>query len=91
MIKLPIRLETHTDWRTILSDAIAQRIDLEKKALIEQRRTGDYLRPIMLIQAQPHRKGQETLSVEFVEKSLIEDHHIPENQIARATGEDKGL
>jgi type III restriction enzyme len=91
MIKLPIRLETHTDWRTILSDAIAQRIDLEKKAEIEQRRTGDYLRPIMLIQAQPRRRGQETLSVEAIEKSLIEDHRIPANQIARATGEDKGL
>jgi len=91
MIKLPIRLETHTDWRTILSDAIAQRIDLEKKAEIEQRKTSDYLRPIMLIQAQPRRKGQETLTVEAIEKSLIEDHHIPENQIARATGEDKGL
>ena len=32
MIKLPIRLETHTDWQALLSDAIAQRVDLEKKA-----------------------------------------------------------
>ena len=45
----------------------------------------------MLIQAQPRRHGRETLTVEVIEKTLIEDHHIPENQIARATGEDKGL
>ena len=91
MIKLPIRLETHTDWQALLSDAIAQREDLEKKANLEQRRNGDYLRPIMLIQAQPHRHGRDTLAVEVIEKTLIENHHIPENQIARATGEDRGL
>jgi type III restriction enzyme len=91
MIKLPIRLETQTDWQSLLSDAIAQRNDLEKKAEIEWRKTGDYIRPILLIQAQPRRKGHETLSVEVIEKSLIEDHHIPENRIARATGEDRGL
>jgi len=91
MIKLPIRLETHTDWQALLSDAIAQRVDLEKKADFERRRSGDYMRPIMLIQAQPHRHGRDTLTVEVIEKTLIEDHHISENQIARATGEDKGL
>lgn len=91
MIKLPIRLETRTDWQALLSDAIAQRASLEKSAEIERRRTGDYIRPIMLIQAQPRRQGRETLSVDVIEKSLIEDHHIPEDQIVRATGEDKGL
>ena len=91
MIKLPIRLETRTDWQALLSDAIAQRVSLEKSSEIERRRTGDYIRPIMLIQAQPRRQGRETLSVDVIEKSLIEDHHIPEEQIVRATGEDKGL
>jgi type III restriction enzyme len=31
------------------------------------------------------------LTVEVIEKSLIEDHHIPADQIVRATGETKGL
>jgi type III restriction enzyme len=91
MIKLPIRLETQTDWQALLSDAIAERIDLEKKAETERRKTGNYIRPIMLIQAQPRRHGKDTLTVDVIEKSLINDHHIPENQIARATGEDRGL
>lgn len=91
MIKLPIRLETHTDWQALLSDAIAQRGELEKDAEIEERKTGDYIRPIMLIQAQPRRQGHETLTVEVIEKSLIEDHRIPVEQIARATGEDRGI
>lgn len=91
MIKLPIRLETRTDWQALLSDAIAERIDLEKKAVEERRASGDYIRPIMLLQAQPRRHGHETLTVDVIEKSLIEDHHIPAGQIARATGETKGL
>ena len=91
MIKLPIRLETHTDWQALLADAIAQRAQLERDAEIEERKTGDYIRPIMLIQAQPHRQGHETLTVEVIEKSLIEDHRIPGDQIVRATGEDRGL
>jgi type III restriction enzyme len=91
MIKLPIRLETQTNWQALISDAVAHRSDLEKKADIELRKTDDYIRPIMLIQAQPRRQGKETLTVDVIEKSLIEDHHIPKNQIARATGEDKEL
>ncbi|MBM4322442.1 MAG: restriction endonuclease subunit R [Deltaproteobacteria bacterium] len=91
MIKLPIRLETQMNWQALLSDAIAQRVDLEKKADIERRKTGEYIRPIMLIQAQPRRHGRETLTVDVIEKSLIEDHHTPENHIARATGEEKEL
>ena len=91
MIKLPILLETQTNWQGILSDAIAERLDLEKKAITERMKTGDYIRPIMLIQAQPRRQGRETLTVEVIEKSLMEDHHIQKNQIARATGEDREI
>jgi type III restriction enzyme len=91
MIKLPIRLETQTDWQSLFGDAIAQRVELEKSSRTERQKTGDYIRPIMLIQAQPKREGRDTLTVEVIEKSLVEDHHIPENQIARATGEDRGL
>jgi type III restriction enzyme len=91
MIKLPIRLETNPDWQAILADAIAQLQDLEKKAIIDRQKTGEYIRPIMLIQAQPRRQGQETLTVDAVRNSLIVDHHIPEQQVARATGEDKDL
>ncbi len=91
MIKLPIRLETRTDWQSLLSDAIAERIDLEKKAEVERHKSGDYIRPIMLIQAQPRRHGRETLTVDVIERALVDDHRIPENQTARATGEDRGL
>jgi type III restriction enzyme len=91
MIKLPIRLESREDWKELLSDALAVRKDLEKTALQEQNLTGEYIRPIMLLQAQPKRKDQETITVEVVKACLIEDHKIPEDQIAIATGNIKEL
>lgn len=91
MIKLPIRLDTRPQWKELLADAVALRSKLEAIAKLERQKTGEYLRPIMLIQAQPKRKGQDTLTVEVVEQCLIDDFKIPADQIRRATGEDKGL
>ena len=91
MIKMPIQLETKPEWKRLLTAAIAQRDALEIDAEAERAETGEYIRPIMLIQAQPRRRDQETLTVEVVEKCLLEEHNIPEDQIARATGEDRGL
>lgn len=91
MIKLPIRLETRPDWKELLADAVHCRNGLEKAALLEQQHTGEYIRPIMLIQAQPKQKSRETLTVELVKDCLLKDHHIPEEQIALATGTTKEL
>ena len=91
MIKMPIQLETIPEWKRLLAAAVAQRNALETDAEKEREETSEYIRPVMLIQAQPRRKDQETLTVEVVEKCLFEEHNIPEDQVARATGEDRGL
>ena len=54
MIKLPLRVITrHPSQKDqLLSEAITLRGDLEKIALAEAQKTGEYLRPIMLIQAE---------------------------------------
>ena len=91
MIKMPIQLETIPEWKRLLAAAVAQRNALEIDAAREREETGEYIRPVMLIQAQPRRRDQETLTVEVVEECLLEEHNIPEDQIARATGEDRGL
>ena len=91
MIKMPIQLEVEPDWKRLLATAIAQRNVLEVDAEKEREETGEYIRPVMLIQAQPRRRDREPLTVEIVERCLLEEHNIPENQIARATGEDRGL
>lgn len=87
MIKLPIQLTTHTPWKDLLSDAIARRNHLEKQAGDERRATGEYIRPIMLLQAEA-RRGANPVTVDVVEACLQDDFKIPAEQIARATGSD---
>lgn len=85
MIKLPIVLAEHPQsWRECLRDAILTRTRLELLAQNES----DYLRPIALIQATPVN-GDATVAV--VHKHLLEEEGIPEEQIAIATGTQRGL
>lgn len=85
MIKLPIVLAEHPQgWRECLRDAVLTRDRLELAA----QREPDYVRPIVLVQAQP--KGGEAV-VDVVRQHLIEQERIPENQIAVATGTQKEL
>lgn len=86
MIKMPIRLVTRPDWKELLSDAIACRQHLEKIANLERQVTGEYIRPLMLIQAQPRRQDKDSITFEVVLETLLQDHHIPRDQIAIATG-----
>ncbi len=91
MIKLPLRLETRSEWKELIGDAILKLKELEGLAEAERAQTSEYIRPIMLLQAQPLRTGRQTVSVEVVEAYLKEDYNIPAEQIVRATGKDDEL
>lgn len=85
MIKLPIVLAEHPQgWQECLRDAVLTRDRLE----IAAQQESDYIRPIVLVQAQP--KGGEAV-VDVVRQHLIDNEGIPENQIAVATGTQKEL
>ena len=87
MIKMPILLETLPDWKALLSNAIAQRDQLEQTA---NQATDNYIRPVMLLQAEANR-GATPITVDVLEQTLMEDFKIPAEQIARATGSERGL
>lgn len=91
MIKLPILLETIPDWQKCLAAGIDRREQLHEAARQEHNAGAAYLRPLVLIQAQPRRAGVETLDVAAVKKELIANHNIPEDEIVIATGEERGL
>ena len=92
MIKLPIVLEALTGFKEVMASAIAMRGELEKEAEAERTVTKEYIRPIILLQAEPHDQDRpDALTVEVVEKALREEHFIPEAQIAVATGKERGL
>ena len=91
MIKLPVLLEAEPDWQVCLGDAIARRDELQKLADDEHRRGAPYLRPLVLIQAEPRRQGVETLDVTRVRQELIDNHRVRQDEIVIATGEERGL
>ena len=84
MIKLPIILSEHDTWQNAVNGAIACRASLSETAEIEP----DYIRPIVLFQAQP--KNQD-VTVEVLKKHLVEAEHITESKIAVATGDKREL
>jgi type III restriction enzyme len=91
MIKLPVRVATETEWKVALGRAVQLQRDLESKAQAEERETGEYLRPIVLVQAQSRSATRETLTPDVLQQSLREDFQIPEDQIAIATGQTRGI
>jgi type III restriction enzyme len=91
MIKLPIVLQTVSDWRQCLADAIARRDALQATADREWTPGAKKLRPIVLIQAEPKSSRHETLHAAVIRNELVSNNRIPEEQIAVATGEEKGL
>ena len=84
MIKLPIILTEHPDWRAAVHDAIEMRARLAETAKSDPR----YIRPLTLFQAQD--KGQE-VTVDVLKAYLIENENIPPEKIAIATGEQREL
>jgi len=92
MIKMPIRLTTDGDWVKTVGAALDSQRMLEEAAKAEEQETGEYIRPIILFQAQsalatdPHR-----LTWQKIEKHLIDDQRISKEQIAVHTGPRKDL
>lgn len=91
MIKLPVVLETEPNWQQCLAVAIDRRNTLQTLAENEQRAGADYLRPVVLIQAEPRREGVETLDVNRVRTELIKNQFVLPREIVVATGEERGL
>ena len=84
MIKLPIQLSEHDTWQGAVSGAIAARASLAKSA----RDDADYIRPLVLFQAQP--KNQE-VTVDALKAHLVEVEGIAPERIAVATGDQREL
>jgi type III restriction enzyme len=85
MIKLPIVLTVHqSNWEEAVGDACRTRKRLAEMAAEEP----DYIRPILLIQAENKDKPA---NVEAVKQYLLESEHLAEEQIAIATGDQRDL
>lgn len=84
MIKLPIILTEHPTWQEALTDSILTRRKLEGLARSEP----DFVRPIVLIQAE---NKDEEVTVQVIEKYLVEQGKIDRDRVAIATGSQREL
>ncbi|MGB8377399.1 MAG: DEAD/DEAH box helicase family protein, partial [Rhodanobacteraceae bacterium] len=86
MIKLPVELAAHGDWRIALREAITCLDRLQREADAERIETGEYVRPLMLLQAERRSEGHDTFTAERVKQALIEDFDVAADAIAISTG-----
>ena len=82
MVKLPLRVITrHPSQRDqLLSEAITLRADLEKVAATEAQSTGEYIRPILLLQA------ERVDACEPLRDRLVTEFSIPKDEVKISVG-----
>lgn len=85
MIKIPMRHHNYPNWETALCQGIAQRNLLEKLSKKEEKVTGEYIRPIALIQAELDMEKSNKIHVKKIYEYLTTTLRIPKNQIAVKT------
>lgn len=62
MIKMPIRLVERGNPHEAISSAITKREELERLAAEEEKASGEYIRPVVLFQAQSKSEGEERIT-----------------------------
>jgi superfamily II DNA or RNA helicase len=88
MIKMPIILTGDLgDWRAAITAAIAKRHELEEIAKKEAQETGEYIRPILLIQAQSHFEERESLHEGYIQQWLMDHAGLSKEECPIVTGE----
>ncbi|MDO8468186.1 MAG: DEAD/DEAH box helicase family protein [Candidatus Peribacter sp.] len=87
MVKIPIVLESATQWNNSVARGVEKRNELEKEA---KKLKGEYIRPIALIQAQPKSKTSPSVTVEQIKEYLL-NAKISEDEIAIKTSERNDL
>lgn len=85
MVKLPVIVYNRPDMKSVICDAVQLRGNLEAKAKVEETNGGAYIRPIVLLQAQP-KASEDATTFDKIKKRLVE-MGIPENEIAIKTSQ----
>lgn len=85
MVKLPVIVYNMKSQEDVYLSAISLRKRLEIKARKNELETGKYIRPIVLLQAQP-RTSDDSTTYEKIKSTLIEIG-VPEEEIAIKTGD----
>lgn len=85
MVKLPVIVYNRKSRQDVVRDALQLQSSLEARAKSDEQNGGEYIRPIVLFQAQP-KIDEDSGTFEKV-KSMLLNLGIPENQITIKTSE----
>lgn len=88
MIKMPIYLANKTPWQETIYEGIDKLRDLEKRA---KKIKSEYIRPIMLLQAEQDIENKNKIYVGRIYKFLTDEVKIPAEEIAIQTSRTKDL
>lgn len=83
MVKLPVIAYFRNDRQSVIQDAIQFRGYLERQAVAAKEAGGEYIRPIVLFQAQPNT-NEDSETYDKIKRLLI-DMGIPEKEIGIKT------
>lgn len=83
MIKLPINLKAFSgqNWQHALNQAHAKLHELEQDAVQNEMLYGDYIRPIMVIKAEPRKKNDTFEHVQAIKEYLMKNLQVAEGEI----------
>lgn len=91
MVKIPIYLTNVSQWQEAIRDGISKRKELEKIAKNELKATKEYIRPIVLIQAEQEKEDEDKVYVAKVKEFLLNDLKIDEAEIKIKTAKQDQL
>lgn len=79
MVKLPVIVYNHNSTNDVIVSAIQLQKSLEQKAILQEQEGGEYIRPIVLFQAQP-KTDEDNITFDKIKQQLI-GIGIPEEQV----------
>ena len=88
MVKLPLVLESHTQWQSAIQRAVLEKRRLEEKAKKEK---GERIRPIALLQAEQEKEDDKKITVSKIKEFLMTERKINEEEIAIKTSKNNDL
>lgn len=83
MVKLPVLVYNHHDVNEVIASSVELRNNLEQTAKTAQKNGGEYIRPIVLFQAEP-KNADDSETFEKIKERLIKKG-IPQEEIAIKT------
>ncbi|MDI6733810.1 MAG: DEAD/DEAH box helicase family protein, partial [Planctomycetota bacterium] len=88
MVKIPINLENHQQWQEALKVSAEKQRELEKLCRKEEKETGEFISPIVLIQAEQIKESVDKVHAQRIIDFLTGELKISRDEIAKKTGDE---